>query len=424
MKKILIVGTNSNIGNKEIIDASRSIGVSTVFTDYYDPQDSPLKHYADEYWNVSTSDIDALEQKCRAEGITGVFGATADFAQGVALELSNRLGLPSYCDKASWHFSRNKVDFKAMCRKFGVPVAEDAVISGRDDAKSSPIGYPAVVKPSDRDGNRGVSYCYSDAEYAPAVEEALAESEGGQIIVERMLTGRQYNSHYVLKNGEARLLFLDSALSQPETPRNHYAVNSTVVEPNILSSFLKKINPRIEEMLSAMGCRDGYAFLQFLLNEQGDFCAIEMGHRLPGPMHWIAMRELAGFDAAKWMANYTAHGNNDNLAMPDAQSGPFEACGCGYILWTNKSGIVARVEGIDQIQDEFQAIVHVPIRKGTHVDAGRYGVIVVFTAADCDEMCQRIRFVNEHISMVNETGKDMLARFDDFETLHSMYSGR
>ena len=123
MEKLLILGTS--LVSVEIVQTAKDMGCYTIVTDNLPPELSNAKYEADEYWMISTNDIDQLEQKCREEKINAVFSGVSEFNLDRVIELTDRLGLPCYIDKTAWKYARDKSAFKEKCREFGIPVAEE-----------------------------------------------------------------------------------------------------------------------------------------------------------------------------------------------------------------------------------------------------------------------------------------------------------
>ena len=76
-QKLLMLGTSK--ASCEMIEYAKSQGIFTIVTDYLQPEDSPAKLIADEYWMISCGDFDALEAKCRAEGVNGIVSGISTF---------------------------------------------------------------------------------------------------------------------------------------------------------------------------------------------------------------------------------------------------------------------------------------------------------------------------------------------------------
>lgn len=419
MKKLLILGTNGNIGNRQFIEYAKSQNIWTVVTDWYPPEESEPKRFSDEWWMVSTSDFDELEKKCRETGIDGIMGAT-DYAVDVVLELAERLGLPHYCDKDVWHYSRNKADFKARCREYGVPVAKDYFLSRTPtEAELAAVEYPVVVKPSDRSGNIGVSFCHNRDQLLVAMEKAYELAENGRIVVEQMLEGHEFGAYYAIADGQASLLFLNSMLAQPGTPANCYAVSSTIAGKS-LYSYLRDCAPQVEAMLKGIGVRDGIAWLELMTDKDGNFYALEIGQRLSGEMLWMGMKDMMGFDCVKWMVDYAVNGCNPVDGLPTSITGPYDGCACGYILWTDRAATVSRIDGVEALKEKMKVTVHCVAPVGKAIEAHKYAVICSFAAENAEDMCRKITLINETVRVLDENGENMVIQYTDFETVKTL----
>ena len=71
MKKLLILG-GKPIGSCEIVNKAKEKGVFTIVSDYLVPEKSAAKQIANEYWDVSTAEVDILATKCIEEKIDAI----------------------------------------------------------------------------------------------------------------------------------------------------------------------------------------------------------------------------------------------------------------------------------------------------------------------------------------------------------------
>lgn len=160
MKKLLMLGTSN--GSCSIVEYAKSVGIYTIVTDNLPVEASIAKKIADEYWMISTSEIDLLEGKCRETGINAVMSGASDYNVARAIELASRLGLPSFCSEKVWHYSVDKYDFKQKCKEFNVPIPEDYIVSSAlNEEDLRKVAFPVMVKPVDLSGNKGISYCHN-----------------------------------------------------------------------------------------------------------------------------------------------------------------------------------------------------------------------------------------------------------------------
>lgn len=417
-KKILMLGTS--YASTDMIKYAKEIGCHTIVTDYLDPEKSLAKKYSDEYWMINTGDLDLLEAKCRKEGIDAVICGISEFNLEMTMELCRRLGLPCYCTPEAWHYSKDKADFKAICKKVGAPVPEDFYVTDAlTDAELDKIIYPVMVKPVDMSGNRGITYCYDKEDVRKAYKYARSLSKNDKIIVERMLHGEEWWAGYALADGEISLLSLNGMYAQPGEPKNCYTLTTTVSDH--VEKFIQEINPKIIEVLKAVGCREGFAWVQVMLDKDGHFYIIEMGYRLTGEKIFIPLKSLIGFDTVAWLVDYALGKKHTPAELPPSQHKAFERCTCAMELWTNRGGVIKEIKGLDKISSLPGVEVESLNSVGSTINQYRPFGNVLFTCDTIDEMCDLVDQVNNNLQVLDEDGVDMIIKYTDFDYLKKVY---
>lgn len=418
MKKLLMLGTSYE--SCEMIQYAKSKGIYTIVTDPREPEESIAKLVADEYWMIDVSDIDLLEQKCKEENINSVICGVSEYCLEMAMELCRRIKLPNYCTPQAWHYSRDKADFKALCREVGAPIPEDYFLSDsllEKDLKN--IKYPVVVKPVDMSANRGISYCYTQDELVAAYKYARSLSKNPKIIVERMLKGKEWYGYYAIANGEIRQICLNAMEAEPGQLKNIYSITTNITDG--VERFNSEINPFIIKVLKKVGCKEGIAWVQVMLDKDDHFYIIEMGYRLPGDLPDRTYPQLCNFDALKWLVDYSIGDKHTVEDLPPQQEHSYKKCICGYSLWTHKSGYIKEFIGFDEVIKipgvEFYTIHNV----GEHFDKHSTLGVITVVAEDCDDFCRKIDLINRTISIIDSDGEDVIIRYTNFEYLKNVY---
>lgn len=109
MKKLLILG--SDFSTVHLVCEAKKMGVYVIVSDLM--QHSPSKDYADESWNISTTDIELLATKITEKKIDGVMAGASEFNLENARHICKRLNLPLYCESDNaWSIARDKRKFK------------------------------------------------------------------------------------------------------------------------------------------------------------------------------------------------------------------------------------------------------------------------------------------------------------------------
>lgn len=418
MKKLLLLG--SSYGCTEMLRYAKSQGIHTIATDYLEPEYSIAKRHSDEQWMISTADVEQLAEKCRAEGVDAVTSAISEFNLERAMEVSEKLGTPWYCTKEAWAFGRNKRAFKDACKEVGAPVAKDFYVSDAlTDEELNAVEFPVVVKPIDQAGNVGVSYCYDKEQLVKAYHEAKEVSPSGNIIIEKMLQGEELFGYYVLAEGEASLMMVEGMYAQPGQPKNRYSVETTSC--NHINHYIEEINDHIIRVLKHIGCTDGVAWVQAMLDSDGHFYLVEMGYRMASDLVFIPFKRVGHFDLVKWMVDYSMGKKWTAADLPKSQSGPFKRCACSYMLWNSREGTIGSIEGLDEVAAMDNVVLECLRYVGDELSGIHPLVNILFDADDSAGMCAMIQKINDTVRITDDKGENLIIYYDDFAFLNDTY---
>lgn len=409
-----MLGTSNT--SVEIINLARSRGVYTITTDYMEPEKSLAKLVSDEYWMIDTSDLDALEKKCREEGVSAVIAGVSEFNIEQMMKLCRRLDLPCWCTPESWNALQKKHEFKKLCRENGVRIAKDYFLSNPPTEKElAEIEYPVVVKPVDQWLSRGVSYCYTKEEVVRACEYARSISKVDTVIVEQKLTGHFCMAHCALAEGEATLLAVATIFSSTTSPYTAVTVSS----PRLWDMYEKQAMPNLKKLLKAADCRNGVCWTQSFLSEDDRFYTFEMGYRNSGDMMTIPIHQATGFDSMSWLLDTSlgiAHTVED---LPLREQLKTQKHACKYTAISLDKGTVSRIEGVEQIKQIPGIRVWMDVKEGQVVAANGLMMRFVFVADTLDEVCEIVDRINSTVKIYDENGKNFVRYFDNNEGIKS-----
>ena len=418
MDKLLMLGT-SNL-SVEIVCLAKSQGIYTITTDYLEPEKSAAKLISDEYWMISTNDMDALEKKCREEGVTAVIAGVSEFNIECMMELCKRLDLPCYCTPESWNTVQRKHNFKKLCRENGVPVATDYFLSNPPTEKElEQIVFPVVVKPVDCGANVGMSYCYNKEDVIKGCELARAVSNDETVIVERMLEGVEYIAHYAMADGQAVLFSFATMLSQEGYPDNCYSMTSTGTDR--LNQYLQEVDPAFTKALHQAGCHEGVGWCEMILDKDGHFYLLEMGYRMTGDLIAMPLQSVAEFNSLQWLLDIALGKKHKITDFPARLTVSPEKCACAYILWSDSKGTVTKIEGLKEIVDMPDMCIRSIVHEGCELRQYQYMIIIAFAAEDCQKMCEVIDKINKTVKILDENERNVTIYYTDFVRLNEMY---
>ena len=415
MRKLLILG-GCYQANDEIVAYAKSRGIFTIVTDDYPVEKSTTKLITDEYWDISTEDIDALEKKCIEEKIDAVTCGISEYNIGQCIKLCERLHLPFYCDWESFSYSRDKLKFREQCNKVGVPMATYYHVTSelkREDLDN--IKYPVVVKPVDRNANRGISFCYNETELINAVQLAHKESYCGRILAERLLEGQEYYANYAIADGEVAFVGMGAMCSQPGYPYNCYVLETSNSEE--FYHFKEEINDKMIELIKSMGCKEGYCWFEFILDKDDHFYVLEMGYRLTGTLMHRSQKYATGFDALKWLVDCSLGVKHTPEDLPKSPEKPYETIYNNFSIWNQRECVVSAIEGLDELEEIPTMEISFVAKVGDSFTQYRHIGTLTFVSKNTQNLEEILLQIRDKLKVLDEKGENLPIFFTDFEQL-------
>lgn len=402
-KKLLVLGATP--GEISLVKKAQEYGVKVYVTDSHtDYSYSPAKYYADTAWDISWSDIDTLERMCREEGIDGVAAGYSEIRVESQIRLCERLGLPCYCTMEQLEVTRDKIKFKEMCRKNGVPTVKEYASPEEVDQ------FPVIVKPVDRAGSIGVGIASNQEELEKAYAYAMEMSLSKEVIIEEYIyKAIKMDSYYEVINGEIELITTDDVINAHGNGREK-VVQSGWVMPSIhADAYLAKADENIRKMIRNMGIQNGYLFFSGFADKNSDFVFFECGFRLCGGHTYNYFEKLGFHNTLDLFILHALTGSCEaavrNEGDPDLK--------CATLNFYSKAGTIASVHGFDEIlkhKDCGFSLQQARIGQVCTEDKAilsKVGV-VYFCNDSVDQLCEDISLLNTVITAEDTAGNDLI----------------
>jgi biotin carboxylase len=311
----------------------------------------------------------------------------------VVAAVTEQLGLPTI-GTATAHRMTQKIAMRRALAEAGVPQPAFAAVRSLAEGRAAleTTGLPAVLKPADSGGQRGVFRLESSDDLDRHLHAALAESPTGEAIVESFDDGVELNGIVLARGGEARVLTLSDRLRPPGIG---FGVGWIHVYPASIYGDQLRLAERVAERATeALGLRDGIAFPQLIADERGGVSVVEVAARIPGGQMADLVRHAVGIDLLE-IALRQALGEPvpDELVRPrfsqplairflTAQPGPLPT---GRVLRIGSLEPVLAAEGVVQADTYLQLGETIrPVRR----DGDRRGYVIA-VADTSDEALRR-----------------------------------
>jgi biotin carboxylase len=242
---------------------------------------APGFRYADRRAIVSVEDEPAIDRLAAAEQVHGVIAPGIDFPVAIAARIAERHHLPHPVSAAVAQIVTSKLRQRERLHEQGVPTAAYRVVASVDEAPAaaSTLGLPVVVKPPDRQGQRGISVVEDAADIDAAFEDALAAARGNVVLVEGLVAGSELTVNAFSVDGAfSPLTVTDRVVAAPPA----FGVALAHVWPSELGEEVVDAAVAIaRDAVAALGIVNGPTYTQVLVGPDGPVVG-EVASRLGG----------------------------------------------------------------------------------------------------------------------------------------------
>jgi biotin carboxylase len=302
-----------------LLEAARGAGVRVVAADA-NPRAIGVPS-ADSFSEVSIEDEDAVRALAEELRPDGIVAPGTDFPVLVAARVAAAIGLAHPLSPEVAEAAVSKRRQRELFAAAGVPQPESrttrTLAEAEEAARAS--GFPCVVKPPDRQGQRGLSFVRDEGELPHAFELALAASRGGDVLVEELVRGPELTVNAFSVDGRFHTLTItDRVVAEPPA----FGVALAHVWPS--EHATDAVARAAHAAADAVGVRNGPTYTQVLAGPDGPR-VVELAARLGGGHDAELCEAALGIDLNR-LALAAALGDFVDGEALRRQRGPGGAC--------------------------------------------------------------------------------------------------
>jgi biotin carboxylase len=280
-RRLLVLGAGpAQLG---LLRAARERGLYVVACDR-DPQ-APGFEYADRRAVVSAEDEPAIGMLAAAEQINGVIAPGIDWPVAIAARIAARFGLPHPISPETAALAVSKQRQRERLEEAGVPQPRWRVAVGAGE-----LWVPSVVKPPDRQGQKGLTVVRNATELETAVQVAIGASRGGAALVEELVEGPEVTVNALSAAGEFQPLTVTDRLTADEPAFGVALAHAWPSEHDVTGAV-----EVARAAASAIGVENGPTYTQVVLSREGPK-VMELAARLGGGHDAELCRVALGVD--------------------------------------------------------------------------------------------------------------------------------
>ncbi len=335
---------------------------------------APGFRFADRRAIVSVEDENAVNRLAAAEHVHGIIAPGIDFPVGLAARVAARHNLPHPLSPEVAQAAVSKLRQREGLAEAGVPHAPFRVCTSAGDAEraAAELGLPCVIKPPDRQGQRGLTVVTHVEDVAGAFEEALAAARGQIVLVEKLVAGPELTVNAFSVGGDFYpLTVTDRVVAAPPA----FGVALAHVWPSESGGEVVDAATELARAAAkAVGVQDGPTYTQVLVGEDGPVVG-ELAARLGGGHDAELCEAALGVDL-NGLAIAAALGEeipSDKLSLGSGDEGREVGGACVRFL-VAPEGSVKAVDGVERAgTSDGVAWVRVYRRPGDEIRQLRQG---------------------------------------------------
>lgn len=248
---------------------------------------------ADEFFIADIVDADQVATLAQRLHVDVVYSVGSDIAMPTIARVNERLGLPGFHDVDTTEVLHRKDKLRAFLAEHDLSPVQHRRVSAAEDLEGFP-SFPAIMKPTDSQGQRGITVVSSPGEAEAALPRAIDASRTETAIMEEFLEGPEVSIHVVVVDGQIRF-YLPSDRHVWEGPLVGVPAAHTVPCSFLDGRQAALARVLVERVVDALGVRNGPLYFQMILTASGPRI-VEIAPRLDGCHLWRLVEVHTGFD--------------------------------------------------------------------------------------------------------------------------------
>lgn len=341
-KKLMLLGGLRYL--LPVIEAAHKLGIYVITCDYL--PDNIAHKYSDEYRNVSIVDKEAVLAVARELQIDGIMSFAVDPGVVTAAYVQEEMGLPGN-PYESVCILQNKDRFRNFLTKHGFNVPKAKGFSSIAEALAEAYWYPwpAIVKPTDSAGSKGVTKVNRLEDLEPALKVAFEHSLSGRVIVEEFIEKQGCSSDSDCFSVDGQLKFVSfSAQRFDENAPNPYTPSAYSWPSTFTKEQEAELTSEVQRLLTLLGMRTSIYNIETRIGVNGKPYIMEVSPRGGGNRLAEMVRFATGVDL---ITNAVRAAVGEEVVSVEQK--PYDGHWAEIVLHSQKDGKFVALD----IDDEF-----------------------------------------------------------------------
>ncbi len=314
MKKIAIIG--ASYLQVPLILKAKEIGLETHVFAWLDG--SIGRKYADFFYNLSIIEKDKILNECVKLNISGITTVGSDVAVETVNYIADYMNLAGNSTFTT-KYTRDKLLMRQLFEENKLPTVKFYKLEPDSDLTSLKLNFPIMIKATDRSGSRGINYVATPNtdKIKLAFEESLNESFTNSVIAEEFFDGKQISVEMISQNGIHHFVGITEEFYSGIP---NFVEIGHIVPAKISNELLEDIIILTKKILSVVKIENGASHTEIRINDNNEFCIIEVASRMGGDFRDLMILNSYQYDYLKNTLK-VALGENIDIPKNNTNSG-------------------------------------------------------------------------------------------------------
>ena len=336
-KKLLMLG--GSLYQTYAIKEAKRLGYYVITCDYL--PENPGHKLSDEYYNISTTDKEAVLELARKLNVDGVIAYASDPAAPIAAYVCEELGLPTSPYKSVTILS-NKDLFREFLLKngFNCPKAMGFVCYEDALAKIDEFELPVMVKPVDSSGSKGINKLTDKSELKEFIEDALNYSLSKRFLIEEFIVKRGHQISGDAFSVDGKLVFhcFGNEFYNPNVDKD-FAPLGECWPFQMDHKYIEDLERQLQKLFSLLGMESNAYNIEAIVGQDDKVYLLEVGARSGGSLIPQVIKYATGVDMVTWVVQAAAGDKIDCSALKGGKEIPICGFWSNYMVHSNETGL-------------------------------------------------------------------------------------
>ena len=328
------------------------MGLYVITCDYC--PDNPGHKFADEYYNVSTTDIDAVLELAKRLNIDGIVAYASDPAAPTAAYVSEKLGLPGN-PYQSVKLLTEKDLFRKFLKENGLNCPKAQGFTNYEDALAA-IGdfrFPVMVKPVDSSGSKGINKMTDKSQLKAFVEDALNYSRGKRFLIEEFIVKKGHQISGDAFSVDGRLVFhcLGNEFYDPNCDKD-FAPLGECWPFQMDHKYIEDLEEQLQRLMTFLDMKSNAYNVEAIVGEDDKVYLLELGARSGGSLIPQVTKYATGVDMVTWVVQAAAGDTIDLSVLQGQKEMPIKGYWSNYMVHSNVTGKFQSIEFDKEFEKE------------------------------------------------------------------------